>query len=55
MWNIWFDCLLALKDNPKYLITTIVYKDEAGREYPVTAIVNNPDYKGLNNASNVKN
>lgn len=36
---MWEDCLLALKDNPKYSIETIIYKDEAGNEYPIRAIV----------------
>lgn len=36
---MWFDTSLILKDNPKYSIETIIYKDEAGNEYPVKAIV----------------
>ena len=35
---MWVDCLLALKDNPKYSMETIIFKDEAGNEYPVKAI-----------------
>ena len=36
---MWVDCLLALKDNPKYSMETIIFKDEAGNEYPVKAII----------------
>ncbi|HJH54803.1 hypothetical protein [Brachyspira hyodysenteriae] len=34
-----------MKDNPKYSIETIVYKDESGNKYSVKAIVNKEELK----------